>query len=146
MEKISAPVRALDNESLENVSGGAVDPMEAINLASFSYGQFNQLASKVLDPWKDDIDQAAFNAQYGNVIKVLNSYNTNTKYTLEEKAEKYAASWNKLHPGGGILSTNGAMYLLSIPDIKTQVAVSLLPSANEIENAAVAVLKKLNNG
>lgn len=133
MEKISPPVQAIENNDLEQVSGGAISPMDAMNIASSSYSQFSQLTSTVLDPLvgiaKDEIE---FNKKYGPTIEVLASYDRSND---KNKFSFFAQSWNKKHPGQGYMSAELAELILSVPDTRMRAMIALLPTTNSMEQA-----------
>lgn len=141
MELNSTPVQVLDDINLEQVSGGSsVDPIEMTNVAAMAYSQFSQLANSALAPWVDTIKESAFKIQYGPTLRVLETYNNNTEYTLSEKASYYAKSWNARHPKLEPMSDNLAEYILSIQNTGAQVAIACLPTVTEMENACMALM------
>ncbi len=140
MEINSAPVKALEDIDLDQVSGGSTDPIELTNVSLSAYSQFSQLATSVLAPWVDTIKESAFKIQYGPTLKVLETYNTNTEYTLSEKAAYYAQSWNAKHPKLEPMSENLAEYILSIQNTGAQVAIACLPTVTDMENAYMALV------
>ena len=139
MEEFKAPVKALNDDILEQVSGGAVDPMGVVNVIAVAYNQFSQLATGVLSPWVENINETAFKIKYKKPLEVLATYNNDTTWTLEEKAAIYAASWNKKHPHAEPMSENLAMYILSIQNSGAQVAIACLPDVNQMINAYSAL-------
>lgn len=126
MEKISPPVQAIENNDLEQVSGGAISPMDAMNIASSSYSQFSQLTSTVLDPLvgiaKDEIE---FNKKYGPTIEVLASYDRSND---KNKFSFFAQSWNKKHPDQGYMSAELAKRILGVSDQQIRAVIALLPN------------------
>ena len=136
MEKISPPVQAIEDDDLEQVSGGAMSPMEITNLANLAYSQFNQLANSVLSPWVDSISETAFKIKYRKPLEVLATYNNSTS---EDKASIYAQSWNKKHPDQAAMSDELAEVILSIPDAGAQVAIACLPDVDSMIQACRAL-------
>lgn len=140
MEEFKAPVKALSDVSLEQVSGGSVDPVGMTNIAAMAYTQFSQLANGVLAPWVQNINETAFNIKYKEPLAVLATYNNDKTWTLEEKASIYAADWNERNSKLEPMSENLAMYILSIPNAGAQVAIACLPNVTEMTNAVNAYL------
>lgn len=133
MEKISPPVQAIEDYDLDQVSGGAINPMDAMNIANSSYNQFSQLTSTVLDPLvgiaKDEIE---FNKKYGPTIEVLASYDRSND---KNKFSIFAQSWNKKHPGQGHMSAELAEQVLGVSDSTTRAMIALLPNTYAMEQA-----------
>ena len=123
MEQIKPPVDALDDRKLENISGG--DNLLTY-LQMFNLGQQlgAQIGTQIGGAFTPLINDFAFKKEYGEALKFMATYNDNTEYSLEEKAFKFAESWNSLHQGGGMTIEIAAaiLSLKKYPNIQVQIA------------------------
>lgn len=139
MEQIKPPVNALDDTQLENVSGGMIDPMVTSQLIAFGLKQGQDLAAA----FTPLINELASQKQYGKAMEILATYNDNTKYTFEEKVNKYVESWNKNHSNDPMdqLTASCILGLSENPTLQAQVACA--GSVKQINNAIVALQNSL---
>lgn len=133
MEKISPPVQALEDNDLEQVSGGAISPMDAMSIANSSYNQFSQLATAIFGPLVALAqDELEFQKKYGPTMRALESYDRSND---ENKFSFFAESWNKKHPDQGYMSPELARLILNISDPRIRAMIALLPTPDAMMQA-----------
>ncbi|MDO4199250.1 MAG: hypothetical protein Q4D57_00590 [Clostridia bacterium] len=113
-EQIKMPIEALNDEILEEVSGG-VNFQEGVNVGLDAYSKFSTLTSLTIAPFTDSINEAADKLRYKDVIKVIKSYDDSLEQD-EDIWAAFATSWNSKHPKGGEMNAAIASYILALKD------------------------------
>ncbi|MBR2735376.1 MAG: hypothetical protein IKE05_04205 [Clostridia bacterium] len=137
MEELSPQVKALNNDQLEQVSGG-MELTDAMQTIAMFLPQCQALGAQLGAALSPLLDEIAFEKKYGKAMTVLDSYN-NSELDIEVRASKYAASWNSKHPND-FMPDEVALAILSIENPCTQAVVACAGSVTKIVNTYNGVM------
>ena len=140
MEEFSPQVQALDDRQLEGVSGGD-NSMNTLQLIAIFLPQCQALGQQLGKTVEPLLNKVAFDNQYGDAMKILDTYNNCTKFSKEELASKYAESWNSTH-SNDFMPDEVAAAILSIPNPCDQAVIACAGSVKDIVNAYANYVSK----